>query len=122
MISFCHLHFLGDADSTSTGYGGSRRTEKAFIYSLHNKEGLPPFKSMVKIPSVAIYMSSRYGPTFGGKPRHDVYIADKANGNNNSYAKLSSSYNPPSGVKNRRRILAGSFRFTPDEVEVFYLL
>ena len=75
---------------------------------------------MVKSPSVAIYMNSRYGPTFGGG--HDIYIADKANGNNNSYAKLSSSYNPPSGVKNRRRILAGSFRFTPDEVEVFYLL
>lgn len=75
---------------------------------------------MVNIPSVAIYMNSRYGPTFGAG--HDIYIADKANGNGNSYAQLSSSYNHPSGVNDSRTILAGSFRFTPNEVEVFYLL
>lgn len=75
---------------------------------------------MVKTPSVAIYMNSRYGPTFGAG--HDIYIADKANGNGNSYAKLSFSFNHPSGVKDRKTILAGSFRFTPDEVEVFYLI
>ena len=114
------MHILGNADSTSNYYGGYRSTDKAFIYSLRNKEGLRSFKSMVKIPSQAIYMHSRFGPTFGGG--HNIYIADKANGNANSYAKLSSWYNPPSGVKDSRTILAGRFRFTPDEVEVFYLL
>ena len=114
------MYILGNADSTSTHYGGYRSTDKAFIYSLRNKEGLPPFKSMVKIPSQAIYMKSRFGPTFGG--RHNIYIADNANGNANSYAQLSSWYSPPSGVNDSRTILAGRFRFTPGEVEVFYLL
>ena len=114
------MHILGDADSTSTGHGGFRSTDKAFIYSLCNKEGLRPFKSIAKTPSQAIFLNSEYGPTFGGG--HDIYIADKANGNGNSYAQLGSSYNIPSGVKDRKTILAGSFRFTPDEVEVFYLL
>lgn len=110
---------LGDADSTFARYGGYRRADKAFIYSLRNKEGLRPFKSMVRIASHAIYMNSTYGPTFGGT--RDLTIADKANGNVTSYAALSSWYNLPSGVKDRRTILAGRFRFTPDEVEVFYL-
>lgn len=114
------MHILGDADPTTTRHGGYRRGDKAFIYSLRNNEGLRPFKSMVKSPSVAIYMNSGHGPTFGGG--HDIYIADKANGNGNSYAQSSFSYNHPSGVKDTKTILAGSFRFTPDEVEVFYLL
>lgn len=75
---------------------------------------------MVKTPSQAIYMNPLYGPTFGG--RHSIYIVDKANGNSNSYAQLGHSYNYPSGVTDHRTILAGSFRFTPNEVEVFYLL
>ena len=73
----------------------------------------------MKIPSQAIYMNPSYGPTFGGG--HDIYIADKANSNINSYAQIGLSYNRPSGVKDPRTILAGSFRFTPLEVEVFYL-
>ena len=75
---------------------------------------------MVKNPSQAIYMNPSYGPTFGGG--HDIYIADNANDNGNSYAKFASSYNLPSGVNDQTTILAGSFRFTPDEVEVFYLI
>ena len=114
------MRILGNADSTSTGHGGYRSTDKAFIYSLRNKEGLRPFKSIVKVPSQAIYMNSGYGPTFGGG--HNIYIADMANGNANSYAQLTYWYNLPSGVNDSRTILAGSFRFTPDEVEVFYLL
>jgi len=75
---------------------------------------------MVKTLSQAIYMNPLYGPTFGGG--HDIYIADKGNANANSYAQLGHSYNYPSGVNDHSTILAGSFRFTPDEVEVFYLL
>ena len=69
---------------------------------------------MVKDPSQAIYMKPSYGPTFGGG--HDIYIADKANGNRNSYTRIGISYHVPVGVE------VPSVRFTPDEVEVFYRL
>jgi len=94
-------------------------TSNAFIFSLRNKEGLGPFKSMVKDPTRAIYRRSGYGPTFGGW--HDIKIADNANSNTNSYTYSGYSYSVPSGVQDRKTILAGTYSFTPDEVEVFYL-
>ena len=100
-------------------YNGYRKTDRAFIYSLHNKEGLAPFKSMVKHDSQAIYMEINRGPTFGGG--FDIHIANKAGHNVNSYTKFGHSFSAPSEVKEKDTVLAGSLRFTPDEVEVFYL-
>ncbi|KAL9961983.1 hypothetical protein ACROYT_G031033 [Oculina patagonica] len=102
---------------SSSGYGYS---SKAFIFSLRNKEGLGPFKSMVTTPRYAIYRNSGYGPTFGGG--HDIYIADNANSNTKSYTAFGSYYSVPSGVQSSSTILAGTKYFTPDEVEVFYLV
>ena len=97
-------------------------TTKSFIFSLVDKEGLAPFKSMVKHASspYAIYNGLTYGPTFGGG--HDLYIADNAS--RNTYSTTSSfghSYSLPNGVTHSSTILAGSTNFSPDEVEVFYL-
>ena len=94
-------------------------TSKAFIFSLRNKEGLAPFKSLVTRPGSAIYRSSSYGPIFGGG--HDIFIKDNANSNTNSFTNFGHSYSIPSGIKDRKTILAGTYYFTPDEVEVFYL-
>ena len=104
--------------ASSGGYGS---TYNAFIFSLINKEGLAPFKSMVKNPSNAIYRGSGYGPTFGGG--WDISIRNDANSNTNSYTNfgVGNYYSVPSGVQDRRTILAGTYNFTPDEVEVFYL-
>ena len=74
---------------------------------------------MVTSPSLAIYKSSSYGPTFGGG--HDIKIVNNANSNTNSYTNFGSSYSVPSGAQDKKTILAGTFKFTPDEVEVFYL-
>jgi len=74
---------------------------------------------MVTKPSCAIYRSSSFGPTFGGA--HDIYIANNTNSNTNSYTYFGYSYSLPSGVHDRKTILTGSYKFTPDEVEVFYL-
>ena len=38
-----------------------------------------------------VYCNPTYGPTFGSG--HDLYIADKCDKNNNSFANLGSSYN-----------------------------
>ena len=67
----------------------------------------------------AIYRSSSYGPTFGGG--FDIAIRDNANSNTNSYTHFGNSYSLPSGIKDQKTILAGTYKFTPDEVEVFYL-
>ena len=98
------------------GYG---TTSNSFIFSLLDKEGLAPFKSMVTNTSFAVYSGPSYGPTFGGG--HDIYIADNASQNANSYTNFGSSYSLPNGVTDRYTILAGTRYFSPDEVEVFYL-
>ena len=68
-------------------------------------------------PSRAIYKYSGYGPTFG----HDIRIYNNANSNTYSYAYFGNSYSVPSGVQDKKTILAGTYNFSPDEVEVFYL-
>ena len=95
---------------------------KSFIFSLVDKEGLAPFKSMVKQniqSSYAIRCSSGYGPSFGSG--FDLHIANNSNQNTYSYANFGNSYSLPNGVSDRRTILAGTRYFSPDEVEVFYL-
>ena len=110
------LYLFSCYSDTSGGYGS---TSNAFIFSLRNKEGLGPFKSMVTRPSRAIYRSSSYGPIFGGG--HDIKIYNNANSNTHSYTNFGVSYSVPSGVQDKKTILAGSYNFSPDEVEVFYL-
>ena len=105
----CHLASSGDYGSTSN----------AFIFSLINKKGLAPFKSMVKRSSYAIKRHSRYGPIFGGGA--DIKISTNANTNSYTNFGHGNYYSVPSGVQDRRTILAGTFYFIPDEVEVFYL-
>ena len=98
------------------GYGS---TSNSFIFSLLDKERLAPFKSMVTNTSFAIYREPDYGPTFG--VGHDIYIADNANQNANSYANFGTSYSLPNGITDSSTILAGTRYFSPDEVEVFYI-
>ena len=99
----------------------------AFLFSLVNKPGWAP----VKLPQTGKYSSRRqhsiedipsYGPSFGGG--HDIYISNYASSNRNSYSNLGYTYSPPSGYSYSSTFagtfLAGSYSFTPDEVETFY--
>ena len=99
---------------SSGGYGFTR---KAFIFSISNKEELDPFVSEVRRPDRAIYRWSGLGPRFG----YDIMIANNANSNSRSYARLGGRYPAPAAVQDPNTILAGTYRFSPDEVEVFYL-
>ena len=69
-----------------------------------------------------MYCGSGYGPTFGGG--YGIYIFSYASSNSNSYSNLGYTYSPPSGYSYystfARTFLAGSYNFTPDEVETFY--
>ena len=99
----------------------------AFLFSLINKPGWQPLKldqtgKYNYRRRYSIFSCSSYGPTFGGG--HDIYIANNAASNTNSYSELGHTYGPPSGYSYRSSFadsfLAGSYRFRPDEVEVFY--
>ena len=92
-------------------------TRKAFIFSISNKEELDPFVVEVRRPDGAIYRRSWSGPVFG----QDIYIHNNANSNSYSVAGLGFAYPVPAAVQDPDTILAGTFNFSPDEVEVFYL-
>ena len=92
-----------------------------------NKPGWAP----VKLPQAGKYSSQRahsihcvsgYGPIFGGGA--DIHISNYASSNSNSYSDLGWTYSPPSGYSHgstfAQTFLAGTFKFTPDEVEIFY--
>ena len=117
-----HLYF-SLIDSSS----GWQYDSKAFLFSLVNKPGWAP----VKLPQTGKYSSKRaysidcvsgYGPTFGYG--FDTYISNYASSSSNSYGNLGYTYSPPSGYSYgstfAKTFLAGTYKFTPDEVETFY--
>ena len=121
MTLLFHPYFLVGSGS------GYRYDSNAFLFSLVNKPGWVP----VKLPQTGKDSSKRrrsicdypsYGPTFGGG--HDIYISNYASSNRNSYSRLGYTYSSPSGHSYgstfAQSFLAGSNRFTPDEVETFY--
>ena len=66
---------------------------------------------------------SALGPTFGGG--YDICILyNDARSNSNSYSNLGWTYSPPRGYSYgstfAKTFLAGTYWFTPDEVETFY--
>ena len=101
----------------------NKQAPGSFIFSLRNKENLLPFKAPLKDQNDghAIHPISSYGPIFGGG--HDIEISDNAASNTRSNTNIADySYQPPSGVSDPGTILAGSYIFSPSEVEVFYLV
>ena len=98
---------------------GWKQTPGSFIFSLRNKENLPPFKAPLKYQNDGYAISSP-GITFGGG--YDLYIHDNAASNTDSYTSFGDSYQPPSGVSDPYTVLAGTWRFSPTEVEVFHLV
>lgn len=103
--------------------GAYGATTKAFIFSLRNNEvQVGSFKSKATHPGRhAIGRYPGFGPTFGHG--HDIYIADNANSNTNSYTNFGehNDYPVPSTVQDRKTVLAGTYHFTPDELEVYFL-
>ena len=100
--------------------GDSTETRNAFIFSLNNFEGLAPFVSTVKPENTgeAIDWSSDSGPVFG----QDLLIFSNAKFGKDSYTFLGTWYSVPASVINGFTVLKGpGDKFSPDEVEVFYL-
>ena len=87
-----------------------------------NKPGWAPVKLPQKESSygTSIRVDKYNGPIFG----LDIYISNYSSSNNNSYSDLGYTYSPPSGYSYystfARTFLAGTYKFTPDEIEAFY--
>ena len=73
---------------------------------------------MVITPQNAIYRCQGCGPIFGNG--WDIYISDNANSNNDSHNNLN-NYETPKGANTPATILAGTYYFSPNDWEVFYL-
>ena len=104
-----------------TGGWPYKQAPGSFIFSLRNKEDLPPFKAPLKDENTpyAIYPYRTYGPTFG---RYEIYISKDAALNTYSSTNFNNYYQAPSGVSDTSTILAGTNNFQPSEIEVFYMV
>ena len=118
------LHYL-PAGSFTPGY-----SSKAFIYSLTNNNGsgrhavYNPVKLRVKLDKYCRYFaavsSASYGPRFGWS---DIVISNNATSNQDSVTYCGEKYPLPPGYSlydSRCNFYAGSYRFTPTDIEVFY--
>ena len=116
--------FLFSLTDSSSKY---QYDSKAFLFSLVNRPGWAP----VQLPQTGRYSSNRAhsvlfgpssGPTFGAG--HDIFISNFASSKSNSQSNLGYTYSPPSrhnyGSTFAKTFLAGTYTFTPDEVETFY--
>ena len=118
---FQYIYFFFLLASSSGRY---QYDSKAFLFSLVNKPGWAPVKlsqtgQYSSHKTYSMYSVSSYGPTFGGG--FDITIRSYASSNSNSYSNLGHTY---SGYSYRstfaKTFLAGTYKFTPDEVETFY--
>ena len=105
----CFAEFVSSPKRNTWG-----NTLKAFIFSLENHEGLPPFKCLAKNKRHAIFRSASYGPSFGEGPSFLI-------GRIFSAAVIGDPYSVPKDVKKKETVLAGKLSFIPDNYEVFHL-
>jgi hypothetical protein len=97
----------------------------SFIFSLRNNDDLAHFKAPLRDENDwrAIYRSSAAGPTFGWG--HDLYIANNAGSNTDSYTDFGYTYQRPPGYNLGESIteslLPGGEFFSLSEIEVLYL-
>ena len=101
----------------------ARPSETSFLFSLRNKDNIPPFKCPIIDRPEKSELFSRYGggATFGGG--YDLFISNNANTKKDSRSNLGYSYQLPPGYQygtpGAKSLLAGSENFTPTEIEVF---
>ena len=116
----CRHYFT--VDGCQYGY-----SSKAFIYSLTNNNGFGhavynPVKLRVKpdMYNTAVYRCDSWGPRFGWS---DIAISNNAASNQDSVTFCGRRYPLPPGYSLSGfdcKFYAGSHRFTPTDIEVFY--
>ena len=121
------FYFVFDTDVRSSTPGNIQNvyhySEKAFIFSIINNEGLPPFKSTLKADWARHWatMSSPFsGPLFGGA--YDLQLLPGYEEGGTSVAALGCYYSLPNGVRDHETLLAGTRKFVADEIVVLYFV
>ncbi|XP_022807285.1 uncharacterized protein LOC111344323 [Stylophora pistillata] len=117
-------HIFGGYTNVSWNAAGNRCScvlaSKAFIFSLHNINGYAPVKlsqhkhrgfcSMRNCPSL--------GPSFGYA---DIRVANDAVNKNDSFTHCGCRYTPPPRYSHKDcPFFAGTIKFSPTNIEVFY--
>lgn len=111
--------FGGYTDIPWDPKGTTNHPLEAFIFSLENKEALPPFKCSATDKTIAIYKNAEYGPSFGKAPLFKIEGED----GQESQAIIDAPYSPPTEVVDKGTVLAGTNGiFPPYNYEVFYLV
>ena len=123
----CHqmFHWMVNSNIFSLILSGSpcsySAASKAFLFSLYNINGSAPVKltQYGDLVRQAMYGCHSYGPIFGG---HDIHITNDAVHNNQSYTHCGHTYSAPPGYSRHVscRFFAGSYKFSPSDIEVFY--
>ena len=105
--------------------GEAKRSENAFLFLLRNKDRLPPFKSSILNVEKAAVANKKHGAIFGTGTNvsgADLFISSHPP-TQACYSDLGHAYKLPDGYEKEtdkaRCLLAGSFGFTPSEIEVF---
>ena len=94
----------------------------AFIFSLVNKENRPMIFEQTSNKNYSICSFKDYCPIFGGGS--DFLISDDSNDNTNSFSNLGYTYTHPEypyGSDKAIKILAGSYYFQVEEIELFQM-
>ena len=103
------------------GNGKHKLSNSSLLFSLRNKDNLPPFIANIKHGRKAIYCSPSYGPIFAGG--NDLCICSNSQVNQQSYSKFGHTYQLPPGYcydsEQARNLLAGQYKFLTTEIEVF---
>jgi hypothetical protein len=99
------------------------RADGSFLFSFANRDDLAPFKMPIyQNQANAMYNNKGYGPTFGSG--HDLHVANNANVGASSYTNLGNTYELPPGYSyntaKAKDLLAGTYKYTPTDVEVYY--
>lgn len=113
--------FGGFTSNTWDGPDAHKRDDKAFIFSLKNKENKA--EKMIVNPTsahFAIVSNPSLGPTFG-QYRRNFCIKDCSNQNVASYSDFSSSDTYVTSGKKADDFLAGSRDFQVSDIEVYQL-
>lgn len=105
----------------------NKNEQNAFIFSLLNDLNRPLIFELGSILSlgnsarlISVCCDDNFGPKFGAGP--DICISDNSNSNTSSFSNLGSTFKHPEfsfGTKKAKTILAGSYEFQVDEIEVF---
>ena len=119
LMAYPYLFFI------PLGKGIRKKSESAFIFSLQNKDSLPPFKSSILKVEEAAVANRNHGALFGTgtvSTDYDLFITGHPP-TQQCYSDLGNAYKLPDGYEEgtdkARCLLAGSFKFTPNEIEVF---